>query len=204
MTTTLASRFEVTNAAPAIGSVIHADKETLLSGKLASDIRALMEQRGVLVFPKIGLTDEEQIAFTKTLGTFAREKSEQRDEADGDQVYAISMDPKVNLHADYLRGAFFWHIDGTMSDKPILGSIMSARSLSREGGETDFCNTYAAFEALPEEDRRRIKTCAWFMPSGVRSFTFILNRRSSRCRRGRGSVRTRFRWLGGIARVGSR
>ena len=74
-----------------------------------------------------------------------------------DTVYPITMDPKVNPNASYLRGAFFWHIDGTMSDMPILGSIMSARSLAKEGGETDFCNTYAAFDALPEEEKAEIE-----------------------------------------------
>ena len=34
------------------------------------DIRALLEQRGVLIFPEVGFTAEEQIAFTRTLGDY--------------------------------------------------------------------------------------------------------------------------------------
>ena len=105
----------------------------------------------MIVFPEINLTDEEQIAFTHTLGTFAHEVGESK--SGMDTVYPITMDPKVNPNASYLRGAFFWHIDGTMSDIPILASIMSARALAKEGGETDFCNTYAAFDALPEDEK---------------------------------------------------
>ena len=44
-----------------------------------------------------------------------------------------------NAQAEYLKGAFYWHIDGTMSDVPILASILSSRRLSPTGGETEFC-----------------------------------------------------------------
>jgi len=156
MTTVSASRvseFAIVDLTPSIGSKIIASKPALLSGHHASLIRETLRQRGVLVFPEIDLTDDEQIAFTHTLGTFAHEKSEQREGQEGDQIYPISMDPTVNPSADYLRGAFFWHIDGTTSDVPIFASILSARKLASEGGETDFCNTYAAWDALPEEEK---------------------------------------------------
>src|SRR5690606_39240334 len=151
------TEFRITDIAPKIGSIVHADKQTLLSGAKANEIREALQRRGVLVFPEINMTDEEQIAFTHTLGTFAHEKSEQREGQEGDHVYPISMDPKVNPSADYLKGAFFWHIDGTTSDVPIFASIMSAKALAREGGETDFCNTYAAWEDLPEDEKREIE-----------------------------------------------
>ena len=157
MTVATEARWEVTEAAPKIGSVIHTDKQTLLSGAKAKEIRKIMEERGVIVFPEINMTDEEQIAFTKTLGTFAHEAGEQWANKKGDSVYPITMDPKVNPNADYLKGAFFWHIDGTMSDMPILGSIMSSRKLAKEGGDTEFCNTYAAYEDLPEDEKKEIE-----------------------------------------------
>jgi alpha-ketoglutarate-dependent taurine dioxygenase len=135
--------------APRIGTAIEADVETLLSGVLSQDIRALLEQRGVVVFPRIDLTDEQQVAFTSTLGRIV-------DEGVGG-IYKVTMDPLENAAAAYLKGAFFWHIDGTMSEMPILASIMSARALAPTGGDTEFCNTYAAFEELNEETRREIE-----------------------------------------------
>ncbi len=148
------SRFHVENAEPNIGASVIANKETLLGGAMAQEIRELLEKRGVLVFPEINLTDEEQIAFTHTLGTFAHEDGEGR--GGKDSVYPITMDSSVNPIADYLKGAFYWHIDGTMSDKPILASIMSARALAKEGGETEFCNTYAAWDTLPEDEKAKL------------------------------------------------
>jgi alpha-ketoglutarate-dependent taurine dioxygenase len=155
MATSAQALFEVSDATPRIGATIRAGKQALLSGEHAAEVREIMERRGVIVFPEIHMTDVEQIAFTHTLGTFAHEASEQAGR-DGDFVYPITMDPTVNPHADYLKGAFYWHIDGTMAQMPILASIMSSRKLAPEGGETEFCNTYAAYDDLPEADKAMI------------------------------------------------
>lgn len=154
---TTATRFEITQLAPKIGCAVHTDRETLLSGERAGEIRELMEARGVIAFPQINLTDDEQIAFTHTLGTFAREDGEGSKEGK-DNVYPITMDEKINPIASYLKGAFYWHIDGTMSALPIRASIMSARALSAPGtGQTEFCNTYAAWDELPEAEKAEIE-----------------------------------------------
>jgi alpha-ketoglutarate-dependent taurine dioxygenase len=135
---------------PLIGSRVLNGKAELLSGKIATDIRELLEQRGVLVFPSVGFTDEEQIAFTKTLGTF------QPEPRSGD-VFKVTLDTKENPHsAEYLKGSLYWHLDGTMNDVPILASLLQSKKLSSWGGNTGFCNTYAAWEHLPEEQKKEI------------------------------------------------
>jgi alpha-ketoglutarate-dependent taurine dioxygenase len=133
-----------------IATEVHADKAALLSGDHAGAIRELLERRGVLVFPQIGFTDAEQIAFTETLGTLAPER-------DGEAVYDVTLDTNVNKQADYLKGSFYWHLDGTMNQVPILASLLSSKVLpAGGGGDTEFCNTYAAYEELPEDDKGQI------------------------------------------------
>jgi len=133
---------------PRIGTEIHADKADLLSGDHAGVIRELLEQRGVLVFPKIGFTDDEQVAFTETLGTLATERK-------GEKLYNVTLDSKVNKQADYLKGSLYWHLDGTMNEVPILASLLSSKVLpSNGGGDTEFCNTYAAYDDLPDDDKQ--------------------------------------------------
>jgi alpha-ketoglutarate-dependent taurine dioxygenase len=144
---------------PHIATEIRAEKQVLLSGAHADQIRAVLEQRGVLVFPRIHFTDEEQIAFTETLGTFAPEIR-------GERVYKVTLDTKVNELADYLKGSLYWHIDGTMSAVPILASLLSSRVLAASGGDTEFCNTYAAYQELSvdkkrEVDKLRVMHSAW-------------------------------------------
>lgn len=147
MTTTTLTTRDLTER---IGTEILADKAALLNGVHAGAIREILEQRGVLVFPQIGFTDEEQIAFTETLGTLAPER-------DGEVVYDVTLDTTVNAQADYLKGSFYWHLDGTMNEVPILASLLSSKVLPRDGGgDTEFCNTYAAYETLSDEDKQQL------------------------------------------------
>lgn len=136
-----ATRLRCENIKPNIGSRILNSKEQLLSGELAAEIRELIEQRGVLVFPKVNFTDAEQVAFTRTLGIFMPER-------EGEDIYNISLDPAMGSHRDYLKGSLFWHADGTMNPLPIGYAVLSSRVLPTWGGNTEFCNTYAAYDAL--------------------------------------------------------
>jgi alpha-ketoglutarate-dependent taurine dioxygenase len=149
MTTAMLEKLDATDIAPLIGSKVHLGKKALLSGEHAEGLRELLEQRGVLVFPKINFTDEEQIAFTKTLGTFAPEMR-------GEEIYKITLDQSQTATAEYLKGAFFWHFDGFMNKVPIRASILSSKVLPPSGGNTEFANTYAAYDALPAERKRQI------------------------------------------------
>lgn len=134
-----------------IGSRVLNSKEELLSGEIAGEIRDLLEARGVLVFPEINFTDDEQVTFTKTLGTFAPEGDS------GEHVHKITLDVKENpSSAEYLKGSLYWHLDGTRNSVPILASLLSCRVPASWGGNTGFANTYAAYEALPEERKAEI------------------------------------------------
>ena len=118
----------------------------------ASSLRELLERRGVLVFPQIHFTDEEHETFTETLGTLATERR-------GERVYNVTLDTAVNKQADYLKGSLYWHIDGTMNEVPIFASLLSSKALPRNGGgDTEFCNTYAAYEDLSAEDKQQLES----------------------------------------------
>ena len=144
------TRLRVEEIKPEIGSRILAGKSELLSGELAGEIRRLLEERGVLIFPQIDFTGEEQVAFTRTLGQYAPDTP-------GGEVLKLSYDPATNASSEYLKGSFFWHFDGYMNEVPILASILCAKILSSTGGETEFSNTYAAYDALPDEHKLRLE-----------------------------------------------
>lgn len=137
---------------PRIATEIRADKRDLLSGVHADALRELLERRGVLAFPEIGFTDDEQVTFTETLGTLATERR-------GERLYNVTLDTAVNKQADYLKGSLYWHIDGTMNEVPILASLLSSKALPRDGGgDTEFCNTYAAYEDLSTADKQQLES----------------------------------------------
>ena len=150
MTVAENTRLQYRDIKPKIGAEILADKATLLSGIHAAELRELLEQKGVLIFPQVHFTDEEQVAFTKTLGTFAPEMR-------GEEIYKITLDKSQTATAEYLKGAFYWHFDGFMNKVPIRASILSSKVLLPTGGNTEFANTYAAYEALPDERKQQIE-----------------------------------------------
>jgi alpha-ketoglutarate-dependent taurine dioxygenase len=143
--------FRTTDLTPRIGTRVDTDLDTLLSGRHAERIRELAETRGVLVFRGIEMDDEQQLAFTRTLGPVF-------DAGSGD-VYKVTFDKRENPTLwQYNYGNFSWHIDRTDTDVPPFASILNAKRLAPEGGQTEFANTYAAYEDLPEQDKRLIET----------------------------------------------
>lgn len=142
-------KLDCINLTPRIGTEIKTDKQTLLRGEHATEIRALLERRGVLLFRGIEFEDDEEIAFAATLGTLREEF--------GHRIMAITPDKKVNpLFADYFEANIFWHFDGAWEDVPPLASILTPRILAPTGGETEFADAYAAYEDLPESDKRML------------------------------------------------
>ncbi|MDB5968641.1 MAG: TauD/TfdA family dioxygenase [Hydrocarboniphaga sp.] len=129
-----------------VGTEIQTDVDTLLSGSRAAEIRHLLEQRGVVIFRKLFLDGPQQVAFAKTLGDVLPQ---------GDNyIMKISIDPKESPGAEYLKGSFYWHIDGATDLVPTRASLLTAKKLSDTGGQTEFTNTYAAYESLPDSDKQ--------------------------------------------------
>ncbi|WP_231120008.1 TauD/TfdA dioxygenase family protein [Mycobacterium colombiense] len=71
-------------------------------------------------------------------------------------INKISLDEKVNQRAKYLQGSMFWHFDGSLQPLPNLATLLRAVQLSETGGQTEFCNTYAAYDDLPDADKDAI------------------------------------------------
>ncbi|MDE2595521.1 MAG: TauD/TfdA family dioxygenase [Sphingomonadales bacterium] len=136
-----------------IGARILNTKEELLSGALSAEINDLLEQRGVLVFKQLHLTEEEQIQFTNSLGGNATEIG-----VDGGAIFSISLDKGEHHKSviEYLKGSLFWHVDGTMNPVPVRGSILTSKVLPTWGGNTEFSNCYAAYDDLPQETKDQI------------------------------------------------
>jgi alpha-ketoglutarate-dependent taurine dioxygenase len=147
-----------------IGATVHVERAEMNKPEVVRAVLDAVEERGVLVFPRINLTDEEQIAFTDSLGdrvnfkagTLGAHKAAQGISAQG--IYQVTLDPKVNLHPEYVFGTFFWHMDGmpVYDIPPPKATLLSARRLSSKGGQTQFASTAAAYEALPEEEKANI------------------------------------------------
>ena len=142
---------------PLIGAVVEADREALFDPEVVAQCRDMLEERTVLVMPQVHFTNEEQLAFTDLLGGRLNLTSEATTNKDED-VYQVTLDRKINRAPEYVLGTFFWHMDGMpMEMPPPLATLLSARRLAPKGGQTEFANTFAAYEQMPEAQRAEIE-----------------------------------------------
>lgn len=140
--------FEAIALTDRIGTEVRVDIANLLKPEVGKELRQLLVERGVLAFRQLNLTDEQQVALAGLMGTLREEGQK--------GIFKITLDKQANAHADYLKGSFLWHIDGTHDDVPVFASLLSGRVLSSVGGQTEFANTYAAYEELSPEMKKRI------------------------------------------------
>lgn len=142
-----------------IGGIVHVTKDRLLDAATVAAVREALEERSVLVFPRLQLTDAEQVAFTDKLGKRGSytQKAPGNDVSEKD-VYTVTLDKKINTQPEYVLGTFFWHIDGVTMDQPLpKATLLAARKVAPVGGQTEFASTYAAYESLPETEKRAIE-----------------------------------------------
>ena len=139
---------------PAIGAVVHLDRSQIGDEAIARQCMELVEKHGVIVFPKLGLSDAEQIAFTEKLGARVNFTTSAPG-GDKGGLYTISLDPKLNSEPEYVLGTFFYHMDGLAMEgiPPPKASVLACRRTAPKGGQTEFASTYAAYDALPDEDK---------------------------------------------------
>jgi alpha-ketoglutarate-dependent taurine dioxygenase len=110
-----------------------------------------LDECGVLVFRELSIDDATQIAFSQALDDVAKPE-----QAQAPNIFKVTLNPKINPAADYLRGTFHWHIDGAQDEVPTKATVLSARVISASGGETEFASTYAAYDDLSDSEKAQM------------------------------------------------
>jgi alpha-ketoglutarate-dependent taurine dioxygenase len=135
---------------PHIGSEVSVDRDALVSGKFARQLRALLVARGVLVFRNLDITLDQQRDITATLGQL-------HVPANGDPLQKVTRDEKESAeYAAFFPATFFWHMDGHYHQTvPCFAASLRPARLAPDGsGQTEFLSTYAAYDGLPEGERQ--------------------------------------------------
>jgi alpha-ketoglutarate-dependent taurine dioxygenase len=151
--------FQVEPIKPGVGVTVRTDRTSLFEPGVSERCLELIEQHGAIVFPRLGLTDAEQLKFTDSLGQ--RVNFQNNLPGDGEamkDVYTITLDPKINTEPEYVLGSWFWHLDGACSDIPMPRvTLLSCRKPPPAGtGQTEFANTFSAYDALPDDEKKAL------------------------------------------------
>jgi alpha-ketoglutarate-dependent taurine dioxygenase len=145
----------VTELAPAIGvEVAGLAGSELVDRGVATDCLAALDERGVVVYREANVDDDELVAFSRLLGEVVI--LPMGTDEGHPEISKITRDPSQSELAAYREGTFFWHIDGTSDEVPTKATLLTAREVSDEGGDTEFANTYAAYEALPDDEKAEL------------------------------------------------
>lgn len=152
-------------SASRLGKTFFAEVENIdirqpLADAAIDAINEALAEHAILLFSAPGLTDEEQIAFTKRFGELedgrlrvGRERNPTSQfigdmsnvDADGNLI------PPDSEKVMFQKGNELWHSDSSFKPVPPGPSLLSARIIPSKGGNTEFADLRAAWEALPPD-----------------------------------------------------
>ncbi len=124
-------------------------------------------QYGVLVFPGQDITDDQQLAFSRQLGPLEETRGtgiskphEMRLHPAFADISNLNVDNTVlardNRRRLYSLGNMLWHSDSSFKPIPATYSLLSARIPVDKGGETQFADMRAAYDALESDTKAEI------------------------------------------------
>lgn len=109
----------------------------------------------ILVFRDQDLSKEAQVAFTEQFGTLERHTLTNRGASDSPFVHIVTNLDAEGKPTGVLKSTR-WHSDKSFRPAPSMATILHARVLPPDGGDTVFANMYAAYEALEDDEKREL------------------------------------------------
>jgi alpha-ketoglutarate-dependent 2,4-dichlorophenoxyacetate dioxygenase len=128
---------------------------------------AASDRYAVLVFRDQDIDDDQQAAFTEGFGALGlptyvlhpgyKMRLDPRivDVSNLDEKHAV-LDPD-DRRRKQLLGNRLWHTDNAFRPIPARYSMLSARAVPDRGGETEFADMRAAWDALPDEKKTQVE-----------------------------------------------
>ena len=151
-----------------VGEVSGVDLRQPLTAEQAREIEAAIDRYAVLVFHGQDITDEQQLAFALNFG--------RREDARGgnivkpqDSRLSTGLNDVSNLGKDgrplprdhrahlFNLGNCLWHSDSSFRPIPAKYSLLSARVVNPSGGNTEFADMRAAYDALDDHTKAEIE-----------------------------------------------
>jgi alpha-ketoglutarate-dependent 2,4-dichlorophenoxyacetate dioxygenase len=150
------------------GEVAGADLTKKLSREEVAAIDAGMDKYAVLVFHDQNIDDDQQIAFSSNFGTIEKavgsniiKPEERRLRLELADISNIGKDNQLLARDDRRRmfnlGNRLWHSDSSFRSTPAKYSLLSGRSIPSAGGNTEFADMRAAYDALDPDTKAEIE-----------------------------------------------
>ena len=127
-----------------------------LKPEIVAAVRQALLDHCVLVFPEQALSDEEQVRFTGYFGSPREHVRKQRDRR-VKEIFIISNVKEKGEPIGALGSATVdFHSDLSYMPHPGTISLLQALEIPQEGGETQFCDCRAAYDAMSETQKTHL------------------------------------------------
>ena len=128
------------------------------------EIARALDDHSVLLFRGQSLSDEEQIAFSRRFGpleqTIRSIAQQARDLPEISNLSNVDTEQRLIPAGDkrnlFNAGNQMWHSDSSFKRVPAMASLLAARVVPPEGGETEFASVRVGYERLAETVARRL------------------------------------------------
>ncbi|MBO9357927.1 alpha-ketoglutarate-dependent 2,4-dichlorophenoxyacetate dioxygenase [Bordetella petrii] len=155
------------------------DLREALGSTEVREIERLMDEKSVLVFRGQPLSQDQQIAFARNFGPLeggfikVNQRPSRFKYAELADISNVSLDGKVaQRDAREVVGNYanqLWHSDSSFQQPAARYSMLSAVVVPPSGGDTEFCDMRAAYDALPRDLQSELE--------GLRAEHYALNSR---------------------------
>jgi alpha-ketoglutarate-dependent 2,4-dichlorophenoxyacetate dioxygenase len=151
-----------------VGEVSGVDLRRKLTHDEVAALEAGMDRYAVLVFQGQDITDEQQIAFSRNFGEIENSyggnvtrPGQKRLNPLMNDVSNLGEDNRPLARDDRRRlfnlGNQLWHSDSSFRAIPAKYSLLSGRMVVEKGGNTEFADMRAAYDALDEETKALVE-----------------------------------------------
>jgi alpha-ketoglutarate-dependent 2,4-dichlorophenoxyacetate dioxygenase len=153
-----------------VGFVYGVDLKKDLDIKIVKEIDNAINKLSVLVFKDQNIDDSEQVRFTKYFGEIEASGSKSNITKAKDRRLSTDLADVSNLDKNnkpftkddprriFNLGNRLWHTDSSFKEIPAKYSLLSARNVSKEGGNTEFADMRSAYDNLECKIKNKIDT----------------------------------------------
>jgi alpha-ketoglutarate-dependent 2,4-dichlorophenoxyacetate dioxygenase len=130
-------------------------------GEAYKAVRAAFEAHSLLLFRDQDIADDVQAAYSRAFGPLELTKLSSLGQNTFYSRITNNLKGKIVPpdHRQILvaKANALWHTDSSFKKTPALASVLTARVLPDDGGETEFTSTRLAWDRLPAELKDRLK-----------------------------------------------
>lgn len=140
-----------------IGAEVNGLKLAVVPGKAEIDqIEAALERYGVLIFPNQNIQPQQQIAFSAALGPLEETELEKARLEGHEEIFVVGNVGKglVSFSPEDNEQELEWHTDHIHHKVAARASLLYAKEVPAQGGDTLFSCMYHAYDSLTAEQRQ--------------------------------------------------